>query len=38
MLAVTEFRLMQTNALHGLLAEYGEVMRTGHASLVRNIP
>lgn len=33
-----KFRLMQTNALHGLLAEYGEVMRKGHASLVRNVP
>lgn len=33
-----KFRLMQTNALHGLLAEYGEVMRKGHASLVKNIP
>ncbi|EOD59717.1 hypothetical protein H922_14312 [Citrobacter freundii GTC 09629] len=32
------FRLMQTNALHGLLAEYGEVMRTGHASLIKNVP
>lgn len=33
-----KFRLMQTNALHGLLAEYGEVMRTGHASLIKNVP
>ncbi|WP_345830974.1 IS110 family transposase (plasmid) [Pantoea sp. BRR-3P] len=33
-----KFRLMQTNALHGLLAEYGEVMRKGHASLVKNVP
>lgn len=30
-----KFRLMQTNALHGLLAEYGEVMRKGHVSLVK---
>lgn len=33
-----KFRLMQTNALHGLLAEYGEVMRAGHASLIKNVP
>ncbi|NIG21208.1 IS110 family transposase [Pantoea sp. Al-1710] len=33
-----KYRLMQTNALHGLLAEYGEVMRKGHASLVKNVP
>lgn len=33
-----KFQLMQTNAPHGLLAEYGEVMRKGHASLVRNVP
>ncbi|EHF4985803.1 ISCro5 transposase [Citrobacter freundii] len=33
-----KFRLMQTNALHGLLAEYGEVMRTGRASLIKNVP
>ena len=29
---------MQTNAMHGLLAEYGGVMRKGHASLIKNIP
>lgn len=33
-----KFRLMQTNALHGLLAEYGEVMAKGYASLIRNVP
>lgn len=33
-----KYRLMQTNALLGLLAEYGEVMRKGHASLVKNVP
>lgn len=33
-----KFRLMQTNSLHGLLAEYGEVMRKGHASLLKNVP
>ncbi|PHM29521.1 transposase [Xenorhabdus budapestensis] len=33
-----KFRLMQTNELHGLLAEYGEVMGKGYASLVRSVP
>lgn len=33
-----KFRLMQTNELHGLLAEYGEVMAKGHASLLRSVP
>ncbi|RUT66914.1 IS110 family transposase [Morganella morganii] len=33
-----KFRLMQTNELHGLLAEYGEVMAKGYASLVRSVP
>lgn len=33
-----KFRLMQTNALHGLLAEYGQVMRKVHASLIKNVP
>ncbi|EOS96107.1 transposase IS116/IS110/IS902 family protein [Erwinia tracheiphila PSU-1] len=33
-----KFRLMQTNALHGLLAEYGEVMAKGYASLLRSVP
>lgn len=35
---LSKFRLMQTNAMHGLLAEYGGVMRKGHASLIKNIP
>ncbi len=33
-----KFRLMQSNALRGLLAEYGEVMGTGRASLARSMP
>ncbi|SMG61070.1 IS110 family transposase [Paraburkholderia susongensis] len=33
-----KFKLMQTNALRGLLAEYGEVMGAGAASLARAIP
>ena len=33
-----KFRLMQTNELHGLLAEYGEVMAKGYASLIRTVP
>ncbi|MDE9433490.1 IS110 family transposase [Xenorhabdus bovienii] len=33
-----KFRLMQTNELHGLLAEYGEVMGKGYASLVKSVP
>ncbi|KVS36309.1 transposase [Burkholderia vietnamiensis] len=33
-----KFRLMQTNALRGLLAEYGEVMGTGAASLAKAMP
>ncbi|VFR23847.1 Mobile element protein [plant metagenome] len=33
-----KFRLMQANALRGLLAEYGEVMGTGAASLAKAMP
>lgn len=33
-----KFRLMQTNALRGLLAEYGEVMGTGAANLAKAMP
>ncbi|WP_454693389.1 IS110 family transposase [Achromobacter aegrifaciens] len=33
-----KFKLMQANALRGLLAEYGEVMGTGAANLARAMP
>lgn len=33
-----KFRLMQANALHGLLAEYGDVMAKGYASLLLSVP
>lgn len=33
-----KFRIMQTNALRGLLYEFGEVLPEGHAALIKALP